>query len=457
MRVAWVALVLLMAAPVRAQSLDGQVQEQSRAMAEEARQGTQAYSILKSLTTEVGPRQAGSDGDARAVAWAVRTMKELGLSNVRTQPVSVPVWVRGEERGRITEPFAQPVVLTALGGSVATPAGGIEAEVVEALDHEALAAMDRTDVEGRIVFLSRRMARTPDGEGYAAVSAMRSRGPSIAASLGAVAVLTRSLSTSTSRVAHTGGFYYAAEHPEIPAAALSNPDADLLAAQIATGKPVRFHLTLGCRRADDGRSANVIGEVPGRERPEEIVLLGAHLDSWDVGTAAVDDGAGCAIMLEVARRIAALPEPPRRTVRVVLFANEEWGWSGGVEYAKGWDIDAHVLALEADAGAGPAFRLDSRVAEEKLALVSTLHGLVAPLGIERGHEQAWAGADLFPLRICRVPMLELVFDQTFYFDVHHSHNDTLAVIDPRDLDHNVAATLALAWGVVEMDGDLRER
>ncbi|MBV8203360.1 MAG: peptidase M28 family protein, partial [Acidobacteria bacterium] len=268
------------APPPAAQVLADDVQETAVSLRDGALKGTKAWDLVSSLTTEVGPRPAGSAGDRLAVAWAVRTLKELGFSNVHTEKVTVPHWVRGAEAGEITAPYPQRVALAALGGSVGTRAAGIEAPVVEVGGPTALDELDRlgaAKVKGTIVFFNTPTARTRDGSGYGNAVLVRSQGPSRAAKLGALAVVIRSIGTDSNRLPHTGGLRYAAGVPRIPAAALSNPDADLLAAEVASGKPVRFRLQLASRTLPPVESANVIGEIPGREKPEEIVLLGAHL------------------------------------------------------------------------------------------------------------------------------------------------------------------------------------
>lgn len=422
---------------------------------ESALQGTGAFDIVRSLTTEVGPRPAGSDGDRRAVAWGLRTMKELGFQNVRAEKVTVPHWDIGTADGWITAPWPQPVVLIALGGSVGTPEAGIEAPVVEVPSVEDLEKTDAEKIRGRIVFINKRMERQKDGSGYGAAVGGRGRGASAGAKLGAVAVLIRSVGTDNNRTPHTGAMRYEDGVPHIPAAALSNPDADLLAAQIASGKPVTFRLHLGSRHLPEAESANVIGEIPGREKPEEVVLLGCHLDSWHLGTGAVDDGAGCAIVMEAARRIGALPQRPRRTIRVVLFANEEFGLSGARAYAQehAAELPRHVLAGESDFGSGKVWRISTRVAPETLPAVEQIANVLAPLGIDRGNNEAGGGADISPMAPARVPVLSLNQDGTNYFDWHHTANDTLDKIDPKDLDQNVAAWAVAVYAAAEMQGD----
>jgi Zn-dependent M28 family amino/carboxypeptidase len=240
---------------------------------------------------------------------------------------------------------------------------------------------------------------------------------------------------------------------KIPAAALSIPDADLLAAEVASGKPVTFRLKLGAHAEPEVETASVVGDIPGRDKAGEIVLLGCHLDSWDLGTGAIDDGAGCAIMMEAARRIGQLPRKPRRTIRVVLFANEEFGLSGARAYAEAHkdELARHVMAGESDLGSGRVWRITSRVDPAKLPLVAELGKL---LGVEQGNNEASGGSDLGPMSPARVPILSLSQDATAYFDYHHTANDTLDKIDPKDLDQNVAAWAAIAYAIAEIPGDL---
>ncbi len=435
-----------------AAGLSEAIQATAASLRDGAMAGTRAFEFTRSLTLEAGPRLAGSPGDRAAVAWGVRTLKELGFSNVRAEKVTVPHWVRGAESGEITAPHPHPVVLAALGGSVATPEGGIEAEVVEVADLQALAALDPAKVRGKIVFINTRMERTRGEEGYSRAVLVRATGASEAARRGAVAVVIRSIGTDNNRLPHTGGMRYEEGVPRIPAAALSIPDADLLAAQVATGKRVTFRLKLGGRYLDDAESANVIGEVVGREAPQEIVLLACHLDSWDLGMGAVDDGAGCGIVIEAARRIGELRVKPRRTIRVVLYANEEFGLSGARAYAEAHagELANHVLAGESDFGADRIWKIGSRVAPAALPVIGEIARLIAPLGVEQGDNNASSGgADLIPLQPAHVPVLSFTQDATRYFDWHHTANDTLDKIDPKALDQNVAVWAAAAYVAAE--------
>lgn len=404
---------------------------------------------------EVGPRFSGTQGNADAVAWALRTLPTLGFTKVSSEPVKVPRWERGPESAEIVAPTRRRMAMLALGGSVATPKGGVDAEVIEARSMEALAAMDPAAVKGKLVFLSAKMERAKDGAWYKIGAGQRVRGPSLAAKLGAAGVLVRSAGTSENRLAHTGMLRYDPALPKIPAAAVSGPDADLLQRLIAAGKPVRVRLTITAKSLPEVDSANVVVDVPGSVVPDEIVLLGAHLDTWDVGMGAQDDGAGCAIVIEAARQIAALPTKPRRTVRVVLFNNEENGGAGSDAYAKAHaaELDRHVMAFEADTGAGRVFRARYLGGEKGQPAFAALTELLAPLGVEASTEAARGGADLASLRAAGVPVIDLFQDMTFYFDVHHTENDTLDKIHKDELDQATAAFTVAAFAAADAPDD----
>jgi hypothetical protein len=419
---------------------------------EQALQSELAWQLVSALTTEVGPRFAGSDGDRRGVEWALQAMKRLGFENVRSEPVTVPRWVRGEESGEILAPFPQQVVLAALGGSVGTPEEGITGEVVAFPTLEALQAAPAEQVRGRIVFLDRRMERTRNERGYAEAVGIRGSGPAEGGRKGALAVLIRSVATGTHRFPHTGTTRYG-DAPKVPAAALAVPDADVLAAQVASGRPVRFRLRLTSRALGEAPSANVIGELRGATRPDEIVLLGAHLDSWDLGTGAIDDGAGCAIVMAAAKLVAGLPRRPARTIRVVLYANEEFGLSGARAYAVEHqdELSRHVLAFEADLGAGRVWGMRALAAPTGRAFLREVARDLAPLGVEWQEQEAFGGADLSVLEPAHVPLADLAHDASTYFDYHHTADDTLDKIDPEDLAQAVAAYAVTAWRVADSD------
>lgn len=445
----WLLMGAAQAAPFSAADL-----EAAAALRDAALAGSGAYEIVASLTTEVGPRPAGSAADRAAVAWAERKFAALGLSNIRRQPVPVPHWERGTIEARTTAPFPQPLVATALGGSIGTPERGIEAEVVHFETLEALRGASRAEIEGRIVFLGQRTQRASDPSGYAATVYNRVSGPSVAGALGAAALVIRSVGTTRHRIAHTGALAYTVNAPRIPAAALSNPDADLLERMLETGEPVKLFLKMTSRDLPYEASANVIAEVPGTDLAEEIVLLAAHLDSWDLGTGAIDDGAGVAIVMATAALIRRSGLRPRRSLRVVLFAGEEYLLAGAGAYARlpPEELGRHVLALEADSGGDRALALASQVPGDKLPLVDGIAAVLAPLGIERGATTTRGGADIFSLMRQGVPALQIAQDWTRYLDAHHSPDDTLDKIDREQIDQVVAAYAVTAFLAAQAEG-----
>jgi len=412
-----------------------------------------AMALVRSLSDEVGPRLAGSAGDARAVAWALARMRAMGFANVRAEPVTVPHWERGEAQGEVLAPSAQSVAVAALGGSVGTPAEGVEAEVLELPSLDVLEATDPARVAGRIVFINNPMRRSVDGSGYGEAVGGRTRGPSRAAAKGAVALLVRSVGTDRARLPHTGATRYADDVPRIPAAALSVPDAELLH-RLGEAGPVRFRLRITCRTEPDAQSANVVGEVPGSDRADELILLGAHLDAWDLGRGALDDGAGVAVVLETARLLAQ-EGGLRRTLRVVLFANEENGLAGARAYAQAHatELPRHALAAEADAGDGRVYAVSFRGGPEEAAVFDDVSARLGALGVRRDPEPASGGADLSPLR--DVPLMDLAQDMSRYFDIHHTANDTPEAVNARSLDQVVVAWRIAVGAVARSSAPLR--
>jgi Zn-dependent M28 family amino/carboxypeptidase len=431
----------------------GQIAEAAE-LRERALRDDTAYELLRSLTSRVGPRFAGTPGDSAAVAWALANLRRLGFRNVRAEPVRVPRWIRGQCRVETTSPWPQSLAAVALGGSVRTSEAGIEAEVVAVTGLEELSRVDSTRLAGRIVFFTGRMQRAPDGSGYGRAVTVRGRGAAEAAKRGAVGVVIRSVGTDRNRLPHTGAMRIEAEDRRIPAFALSNPDADLLEDQLASGQPVRLRLWSDSRWADSTWSANVIGEIPGRERPREVVVLGAHLDSWDLGTGAHDDGAGVTIMTAAAKLIGESRLRPRRTVRVVLFANEEFGLSGARTYAREHAKDAarHVLGMESDLGAYAPLGLRSRVPPDRLPAIRAMQSVLAPLGVEYRGNDATGDADVGQLVPLGIPVLDLDTDASEYFDLHHTANDTFDKVDPGLVRLNVACYAVLAWLAADLPG-----
>jgi hypothetical protein len=413
-----------------------------------------AYAKLAYLSDRIGPRLSGSAGAAAAVTWTAAELKRDGLSNVRTEKIMVPHWVRGEEKAEVLAPYKGPAAVTALGMSVPTPPGGVTGDIVEVSSFEELKALGET-VRGKIVLYYKPMRRHPDGESYGAAATLRYRGAAEAGKLGAVAMLIRSLGTLSASLPHTGGQAYAEGVEPIPAAALAAEDADRIHRILATGDTVRMRLTLGCKTLPDAESANVIAELRGRARPEEIVVIGGHLDSWDLGTGAIDDGAGVAISMEALRMLKKLNLIPRRTIRVVLFMNEENGNRGGKGYAEAHkeELERHVAAIESDSGAGRPLGFDVLAGEGAVHRIADLASHLESLGATEAAEGE-GGVDIGPMRSAGVPLLGLRQDMTEYFDWHHTAADTLDKVDPRLLADNAVAMAFMAYALAELDPPL---
>jgi carboxypeptidase Q len=403
---------------------------------------TVAWNIVEGLTTEVGPRLAATDQEVRARAWAVDKLKSLGFRNVHVEPFEMPVWVRGAESAEIVNPFPQKLVVAALGNSSATAPGGITAEVAAFDGLAALKAAPDAAVRGKIVFITHHMTVQQAGGSYGENGPIRRSGPSIAASKGAAAIVIRSLGTDHHRMAHTGATTWTTGVQPIPAAALSVPDAEQLSRVLARGKPVTLHITLEAHSDGTGLSGNVVAEVPGRDPNAGIILVGGHLDSWDEGTGAIDDGAGISIVTAAAKRIMDAGQP-RHTIRVVWFGAEEPGGLGGAAYARMHLSEKHVLAGESDLGADRVWTFAMTANASSTPLADRLALALEPLGITRGSAPAQGDTDVAPMVASGVPAIDLLQDATRYFDVHHTPDDTLDKIDPAQLRQNVAA-----WTVV---------
>ena len=404
---------------------------------------TVAWDLLEGLTTEVGQRMAGTEAEARARDWAVRRLTTLGFANVRIETFDMPVWVRGEERAEIVSPFPQNLVVTALGNSGATPARGIEAEVVHFENVAALEAAPDSAVRGRIVFITHNMRANQDGSGYGPFGAPRRTGPSIASRKGAVGIVIRSIGTDYHRNPHTGVQNFAERVRPIPAGALTIPDAEQLQRILRRGQPVRMRLTLTPRNIGRRQSGNVVAEVPGSDPSAGIIMIGGHIDSWDMGTGAIDNAAGVAITTAAAHRIMQAGTP-RRTIRVVLFGAEEVGVFGGTAYFNAHRAEGNVVLVgESDFGADRVWRMTSNLAAGNSALGDRIAALLAPLGIVRGQTRANAGADLGAWASAGVAAIDLNQDGTRYFDYHHTPDDTLDKVDPEQLRQNVAAWTAM--------------
>ncbi len=424
---------------------------------DKAMQDDTGYAIVKSLTTEVGPRMAGSDADQRARDWAVAKFKALGFDKVYTEPVSYPLWVRRSEHAAIVSPFPQPLTLTALGYSPATPKGGLTAQLVKFDSLAALKAADPATVKGKIVYVGFRMQRAKDGHDYGMGSAVRVSGPVIAAAKGAAGYLLRSAGTDAhQRIAHTGVTGFTEQGKAIPAAALTNPDADQLERVLAYGKPVTIKLDLDCGIVGQYTGANVIGEITGSKYPDQVVAIGGHLDSWDPGTGAIDDGAGVAIAMAAGKLIHDLPQRPDRTIRVVAFANEEMGLFGGKAYAAkhAAEVGKFQLGTESDFGAGPVWRMSASVKPDARAAIGQIAKVLAPIGVAYDAKRpGGGGSDLSQMHGKGMAALSLTQDGTNYFDWHHTPNDTLDKIKPRELAQNVAVYATFAYMAAQANGD----
>ena len=410
-----------------------------------------AWDIVEGLTTEVGQRLAGPEAEERARNWAVAKLKAMGFVNVRIEPFSIPVWTRGAESAEIVSPFPQKFAVTGLGNSASTGPAGITGEIIGFGSIDELRATPDERVRGKIVFIDHNMIPTQDGLGYGQFGAPRRQGPTIASKKGAIGIVVRSIGTDHHRNPHTGVQTFADGATPIPAGALSVPDAEQLARILKRGKPVTMHLTLVSESRPGGRSGNVVAEVPGRDPKAPILLVGGHLDSWDLGTGAVDDGAGVAITAAAAKHIMDAGRP-LRTIRVVWFGAEETGGFGGIEYQRAHPNQRYAIAGESDFGADRIWRFGSQLMKDDPASYAGLAATLAPLGIARFDKSEPDGTDVGPAIQAGAPWISLGQDGTRYFDLHHTPDDTLDKIDPAQLRQNVAAwttVLALLSGGIE--------
>lgn len=404
-----------------------------------------AWRRVAELTDTFGSRVSGSANLERAVAWAAETMKADGLENVRIEPVMVPRWVRGRESAEIVDPPHHPIAMLGLGGSIGTPPAGIEAEVLVVNTFDELRGRG-AEAKGRIVLFNAPFTSYGDTVSY------RTGGARAAAQHGAVASLVRAVGGMGLRTAHTGSVAYGNGVPAIPAASISVEDANRIARLTARGLRVRVRLTMEARTEPDSRSANVVGELRGREKPEEIVLLGGHFDSWDVGTGASDDGVGCIVTWEAARLMVKLGIRPRRTVRIVLWTNEENGLRGALAYAEKHAAHAanHVFALESDSGVFEPASLGFTGSNAARTLVRDIWSLLAPLGIPE-IVAGGGGADVGPIaQAGNAPTMAYLGDPTRYFTIHHTPADTVERIAPEEVSKAAAAIAVMAYVIADM-------
>ncbi len=414
-----------------------------------------AYDIIEGLTTEVGPRQAGTEQEARARTWSVNKLNALGFDNVRSEPFMMPTWVRGAETARVTTPYPQLLKVTALGNSASTGDKGIEAEVVYFDSLDAMKAVPDGSLKGKIAFVTHNMHRTQDGSSYRAFGPIRWFGPSIASQKGAAAYVIKSVGTGYHRNPHTGSTRFAKGVKAIPAGALSLPDADNLERMIMRSPtPVKMKLVLTPQNIGQQESGNVIAEVTGRDPSKPIILIACHLDSWDLATGAFDDAAGCGIVTAAAKQVKDHGQP-LRTIRILWAGAEEVGIWGGKAYRDAHRAEAHALAMESDFGADNIWGVEFTLPEAAKAMSDQIAAALLPLGIGRSAGKAGGGADIGPIISENNPaIIDLQQNGMRYFDLHHTPDDTLDKIDPEQLRQNVAAWTTVLSIVANSEIDL---
>lgn len=410
-----------------------------------------ALEIVEGLTTEVGPRQAATEAEARARVWAVAKLKRLGFANVRVEEYQMPTWIRGEEKAEIISPYPHKLAITALGNSAATPVEGLEAEVRYFASLADLEAAPEGSLVGKIAFVDHEMRATQDGSSYGFFGQARRRGPDVASKKGAVAIVIRSIGTDYHRNPHTGGTNFTEGTKPIPAAALSIPDAENLERIIARGKPVMMKLLLTPRDIGQQTSGNVIAEVTGSNKALPPIIIACHLDSWDLGTGAIDDAAGCGIITAAAKRITK----PKRTIRLLWAGAEEVGVFGGRDYGEKHKSEPHGLAMELDFGADRVWAAKFKLPEGSKILKADLTNALSALGIGIGTDMAGGGADVGPIIAAQnLAVIDLEQDGTRYFDLHHTPDDTFDKIDPEQIRQNVAVWATVLRIVSDYEGDL---
>ena len=424
-----------------------------------------AYRQVAHLANNIGPRLTGSAQAAKAVEYVASELKAIGCE-VQLEKVTVPQWVRGEETAALIEfpgqaqNTTQKIVLCALGDSVATPPEGIEADVIALRNFDELKSMPRDKVAGKIVlfnypFDKQMAAEGRGGEAYGEAVVYRSDGPSTAARQGAVACLIRSVGGADYRLLHTGQTDYAGDAPKIPAGAVTAEDADLIADLVRQG-PVKMKLVLTPQTLPNVESANVIGDIKGSEHPEQIIIASGHLDSWDLGTGAIDDGAGVAVSMEAANLIQKLHLKPKRTIRVIAWMNEENGSAGSKQYAKDHEKEwaNHFAAMETDGGAGHPLGINIKGKPEVKQMLAPVAAILQESGAGILHLVEHCGADIEPLEKAGVPSFSPIQDSRFYFNYHHTAADTLDKIMPKELAENSAVVAVAAYALAGMEQPL---
>jgi carboxypeptidase Q len=419
----------------------------------------ESYAVLSHLTDNIGPRLSGSAGAEEAVRWTTQKFKEWGI-DVHNEAILVPHWVRGAEQARLVSHLNQNIIVTTLGGSVATPSEGITAEVIVVRNFDELKALGEK-ARGKIVVFNAPMdlekvkARRAF-EAYGEAVVYRGVGAVRAAEVGAVAALVRSVGSASLRTPHTGALRYDDKVTKIPAGAITAEDAELLQRLSAKGEKIVMKLVLTPQMLPDVPSANVIAEIRGSKHPDEIVLIGAHLDSWDLGTGAIDNGAGVAMVMETMRLLKSLDIRPKKTIRAVLFMNEENGLRGGRGYAERHklEIERHAAAIESDAGAAAPLGFITTLAESEMVELKKKLQILERIGATQMVHSPSTGADTSPLTAAGVPGFGVFPDPVKYFDYHHTSADTLDKVDPKELAADTAAMSVLALTIANMEEQL---
>ncbi len=443
------------------ESVTAEQRQTAKQLMQSALDSDLGFRIVESLTTEVGPRLAGSDAEGRARAWGVKLANRLGFDSVRVEEFTMLFWDRGELQIALTSPYQQALYGIALGGA-APSSEEIDAPVVYFRDIHALSDVKPGELAGKIAFVDGDfLVKSQTGAGYSPANQRRRIGWQLAQQGQALALVVRSVGSSSHRFPHTGMMSHNNNvWSKIPVVAISNPDADHLRRLHRLGKPLSISLHSESKWKTTVTSGNIIMDLIGSEKPQEIVLIGAHIDSWDIGTGAVDDGAGVAITAAAAALIAKLPKRPKRTIRVVMFGAEEVGLLGARAYAHKHkdNLHNHVVATESDFGAGTIWQLVSNVNPQATLLMNEISKVIAPLGIVRGGSDVpGGGPDIIPLMEQGVPTIRLNQNGRDYFDLHHTPDDTLDKIDPEELAQNVAAYAATVYILADSAADLKSR
>ncbi len=433
-------------------SLIAQDESTVKLIFDNALQNGKSYEMLHHLSTKVGSRLSGSPGAAAAVEWSRHIMQDFGFDSVWLQPVMVPHWVRGQQEiGRVINSKKMGTVsmnVCALGGSIGTGPDGIVSKIIEVKSFEELAQLGTKNVQGKIVFFNRPMDPTLINTfaAYSGAVNQRGGGASEAAKYGAVAAIVRSMSPNIEDYPHTGGMRYAPDITKIPAVAISTKHADLLSKLVKEDKDLQFYIETHCETLEDAPSFNVVGEIKGSEYKDEIIIVGGHLDSWDLAQGAHDDGAGCVQSIEVLRLFKMIGYKPKRTIRAVMFINEENGLRGGLKYAElaEKNKEKHIVAIESDRGGFTPRGFTMTASDAVRQKIKSWKPLLEPYGLtDFDHEGG--GADIGPLNKQGVPVLEFLPDSQRYFNYHHTPEDTIDKVDKRELELGSASMAALVY------------